>query len=102
MKRPPHMTMQVLTVVAVFFCTVQALYWPLIPKPGTEYGWWQLKWAAQAGYVLGAPVLALATVSPFEGAAQNVFVVLLALLWALLLCFLVNVVARWIVGVFRR
>ena len=101
MKRAQHVTTNLLAV-AVFLCTVQALYWPLIQKPGTEYGWWQINWAAQVGWVLGAPALALAMVSPLAGAAQNVLVVLLALMWTIAFYFLLHIAARWIAGLLRR
>jgi hypothetical protein len=89
-------TIKILAFVVVLFCTVQALYWPLLPKPGTVYSWWQLNWAAEAGFVLGAPALALALLSPLSGVWQDVFLVLMALLWALLVSFLVRIVAGWI------
>ena len=44
----------------ILLCTVQALYWPIIPKPGLELAWWQVEWLAKTGYVLGLPVLILA------------------------------------------
>lgn len=43
----------------VFVATIQALYWPLLPKPGTTYRWWQIHWLAGSGMVVGLPVLFL-------------------------------------------
>jgi hypothetical protein len=45
--------------VLVLMCTVQALYWPLLMKPGTELQAWQVHSLAQIGYLVGAPVMAL-------------------------------------------
>jgi hypothetical protein len=97
-----YMTVAILVFAAVLFCTVQALYWPLLPKPGTEYGWWQLKPAARAGFVLGAPVFTLVMCSPIIGAWQEVFGVSLALLWALICSFLLTVGTRWVSRLLNR
>ena len=40
----------------VCVCSIEALYWPLVMKPGTEVGWWQVGWLAKAGYFVGFPV----------------------------------------------
>jgi hypothetical protein len=55
-----HFAVRFLIAAFVLLCTIQALYWPLLMKPGTELAWWQIGWMAKAGYVLGAPVMALA------------------------------------------
>jgi len=39
--------------VFVLLCTIQMIYWPLLMKPGTQLDWWQVRWLAQTGYVLG-------------------------------------------------
>lgn len=66
----------------VFLCTVQALYWPLLMKPGTELGWWQIGWMAKVGYILGAPVMVLAFW------VSGLVLVLAAALWSLLVYWL--------------
>ena len=48
-----------MSAVFVLVCTIQALYWPLIMKPGTILDWWQVKWLAQLGYFIGIPVMIL-------------------------------------------
>ena len=45
--------------VFVLLCTIQALYWLIIMKPGTQLYWWQVKWLSDIGIWLGLPVLAL-------------------------------------------
>lgn len=40
----------------VCVCSIEALYWPLVMKPGTELDWWQVRWLAKAGYFVGFPV----------------------------------------------
>jgi len=44
----------------VFVCTVEALYWPLLPKPGTPLEWWQVHWLATIGEYVGLPVMGAA------------------------------------------
>ena len=41
----------------VFICTVEALHWPLVMKPGTELAWWQFRWLAMTGDYVGFPVV---------------------------------------------
>jgi hypothetical protein len=50
-------TLRLVLSVLVLFCTLQAIYWPLIPKPGTVYEWWQVGVLAKIGFLVGAPVL---------------------------------------------
>jgi cation transport ATPase len=56
----------VITAIVVY-CTIEALYWPIIMKPGTELYWWQNKLASQVGYYVGIPILVTAAKSPFTG-----------------------------------
>jgi hypothetical protein len=72
---------RIVASVAVAFFTVQALYWPLIPKPGTEFYWWQLKWAAEIGYFVGAPVIGIVLLSPLQGPAQHLLALGLTAIW---------------------
>ena len=51
--------LSLLAAAFVLACTVQALYWPLLPKPGLVLDWWQVEWLAKLGYLLGFPVLLL-------------------------------------------
>lgn len=68
---------RLLITTFVLLCTIQALYWPLLMKPGTELGWWQIGWMAKVGYVLGAPVMGLAVW------VSGWVLVLAAVLWSL-------------------
>jgi hypothetical protein len=36
-----------------FYVMIQALFWPLINKPGTELEWWQNHLAARIGLYVG-------------------------------------------------
>jgi hypothetical protein len=65
----------------VLVASVQALYWPLFPKPGTPISWWQVEWLAHLGNYLGAPVLVLVLLSPLSGLAQDFLVWLCVLIW---------------------
>ncbi|MGE5098680.1 MAG: hypothetical protein ACM3SX_01730 [Deltaproteobacteria bacterium] len=63
--------------------TIQAIYWPILLKPGTELDWWQAKWAADVGYFVGAPAILALAASPFVGAMSHVYAWACALVWAL-------------------
>lgn len=43
----------------VFLCTLQALRWPILNKPGTPIAWWQVHVLAQIGTFLGFGPIAL-------------------------------------------
>jgi hypothetical protein len=83
-----------MAATAVCFLTLEAIYWPLILKPGTELAFWQIHWAAQLGNWIGLPVVAAILVSPLSGAWQDVLAIILAAAWA--------IVAYWIVGIALR
>jgi hypothetical protein len=85
---------RLLIAAAVFFFTVQALYWPLIMKPGTELHWWQLEWAARSGYFIGAPVVGAILIAPFTGPVQDLLAIALALLWSLVIYWILGAVTK--------
>jgi hypothetical protein len=80
--------------LAVLAFTVEALYWPILLKPGTVLGWWQVKWAADIGYFIGPPAVIAAATSPFRGATGRLYVWICALAWALI----VFACARFVLG----
>lgn len=43
----------------ILMCTLEALYWPLIMKPGTILPWWKVEWLAMVGLIVGFPVVAI-------------------------------------------
>ena len=86
--------LQLTIAAAVCFFTLQAMYWPLIMKPGTPLEFWQIQWAAEVGYWIGAPVIAAILISPFSGALQEVLVVVLTALWAAFIYWLVGYAFR--------
>ena len=43
----------------VLLCTLEALYWPVITKPGTILPWWKVEWLAMVGLIVGFPVVAI-------------------------------------------
>lgn len=90
-----RIALQLAAAAVVSFLTLQAIYWPLIMKPGTELEFWQMRWAAELGYWVGLPVVAATLVSPFAGALQQLLVLILTGVWA--------AAAYWLVGyVLRR
>ena len=74
-------TQTVLTALS-FFVMDQALFWPLIMKPGTPLEWWQNYYAAQIGQYVGLPVWFVLLEYPFEGKAQLVVAWTLVVAWA--------------------
>ena len=67
---------------AIFFFTLQAVYWPLIMKPGFELHFWQMQWAADIGYRIGIPVVGVILFSPFTGLTQHLLAIGLAFGWS--------------------
>ena len=81
--------------VFVFVATIETLYWPLLPKPGTPYEWWEVKWLAQAGLYLGFVPLVLTSELSKWDLPDNFLqptAWLLALAWALSVYWLVGLV----------
>jgi hypothetical protein len=69
----------------VFVCSIEALHWPLLMKPGTELEWWQVKWLAKTGDWVGFPVM-VATLAlgdlPLPLTIRSIVFPLCAILWA--------------------
>lgn len=86
----------------VLLCTVQALYWPLLPKPGTVLEWWQVGFLAKLGLVVGAPVLIAIAQSPLSGILQTSLGWGLAFIWAGVVYFVVGAVVSAINQRFHR
>ena len=78
----------------VFIASVQALYWPLIPKPGTPISWWQVEWLANLGMYLGAPVMVLVFLSPLSDLAHQMLAWISALLWSAVVYLLVGFIVK--------
>lgn len=53
----PSYTARTAGAAFVFACTVQAIHWPFLQKPGTTFEWWQVQWMARLGEFVGFPVL---------------------------------------------
>jgi Sec-independent protein secretion pathway component TatC len=79
---------------SVAFVTLQAVYWPLIMKPGTELQFWQMQWAAEIGYRVGAAVVTAVMMSPLTGLMQDVLAIALSILWAIAVVWVINVLIR--------
>lgn len=80
----------------VLICTLQAVYWPLLFKPGTVLEWWQVKFLANVGYYIGAPVVIAISVSPLSGTVQNMLAWGLACIWACITYFLIGFICSLI------
>jgi len=74
----------------VLLCTLQALYWPLLPKPGTVIEWWQVGSLAKVGFFVGAPVLVAITKSSLSGLPQTLLGWSLAFMWAAVVFFVLR------------
>lgn len=72
---------QIAIAVLSLLVMVQALFWPLIMKPGTPLEWWQNFYLAKIGQYVGFPVWIVLFESPFKGTAQLVFAWILVVAW---------------------
>jgi len=78
---PASILVRVMFAAFVFLCTVEAVYWPVIMIPGTRLEWWQVKWLAQLGCVLGfGPILLCRWVGGWV-------LLLVAMIWTLVVFF---------------
>ena len=93
---------RLLTSGLVLLCTLQALYWPLLPKPGTVLEWWQVGSLAKVGLFARAPVLLVVANSPLSGLPQTMFGWSLAFIWAGVLYFAVGAIASALTERSRR
>ena len=78
----------------VMLCTVQALYWPLLPKPGTVIEWWQVGVLAKIGFLVGAPALIVIAKSPLSGLPQTLLAWSLSFIWAGIVCLVLRVIVN--------
>jgi hypothetical protein len=86
--------LQVITGLVVWASTMQALYWPLIMKPGTVLSWWQFQWAAEIGDRVGVPVLLVVLISPLHGALQEAVAWLCVVAWSFAVYWMVGRVCK--------
>ena len=75
-----------------FYVMIQALFWPLINKPGTELEWWQNHLAARIGLYVGFPAWVVLLHSPFSGKAYSFLAWVLVVLWTSFIYFLWEIV----------
>lgn len=85
---------QIVITVLSLFVMAQALFWPLIMKPGTQLEWWQNLYVAKVGQYVGFPVWVVLFNSPFEGTTQLVFAWFLITVWAIFIFWLSGAVLR--------
>jgi hypothetical protein len=69
----------------VVYCTIEALYWPIIMKPGTELHWWQNKLSAEVGCYIGLPVMVVVAKSPFSGLSHIVVIWFSVAVWGVII-----------------
>ena len=72
----------------VVYCTIEALYWPIIMKPGTELHWWQNKLSAEVGYYVGLPVLVVVAKSPVSGLSHIAVIWFSVAVWGVIIYYL--------------
>ncbi len=75
-------TFVIAVAVAIAFFTLQAAYWPLVVSPATKLHFWQMHWAAEIGYRVGAPAVGAILFAPLNGAMHEFVAVGLSLSWA--------------------
>jgi hypothetical protein len=57
----------------VLICTIEALHWPLVMKPGIQLAWWQVRWLAMTGDYVGFPVVVAAIAIGMIGLPSFIF-----------------------------
>ena len=77
--------------LAIAFFTLQAAYWPITVHAGTPLHFWQLHWAAEIGYRVGAPVVGAILVSTVTGIAHEFLAVGLAIAWSIAVAWVARV-----------
>ncbi|HEY6093663.1 MAG TPA: hypothetical protein VIU93_01800 [Gallionellaceae bacterium] len=79
-------------VVAVLSVGVmaEALYWPIIRKPGTPLEWWQNFYLAKTGQYVGFPAWLVLLNSSLHGTFQVALAWILILGWAAVLYWLIG------------
>lgn len=87
-------SLTIAVALAIAFLTLQAAYWPLAISPGVKLHAWQMHWAAEIGYRIGAPVLGVTLFSTFTGLTQHVVTIVLAIAWSAAVAWVVNVGIR--------
>jgi uncharacterized membrane protein (DUF441 family) len=75
----------------VAFFTLQAAYWPITVHAGTTLHFWQLHWAAEIGYRVGAPVVGAILFSTVTGMAHEFLAVGLAVIWSIAVAWVAKV-----------
>ena len=73
-------TAPIFLALGVFFCILQAVYYPYLTVPNVEIAWWQVGWMAAIGFYAGFPVMLLA-----ESVCQEVVVWVAAAIWSALI-----------------
>lgn len=77
--------------LTVAFFTLQAAYWPITVHAGTPLHFWQLHWAAEIGYRVGAPVVGAILVSTVTGIAHELLAVGLTVAWSIAVAWVAKV-----------
>jgi hypothetical protein len=83
---------QIAVTVLSLLVMVEALFWPIIRKPGTPLEWWQNVYLAKIGQYVGFPVWVVLLKSPFEGMLQKLIAWILVVAWAAFLFWFTGVV----------
>jgi hypothetical protein len=78
-----------LVSASVLLCTLEALYWPLLMKPGIQLHWWQVHWLAKLGFYVGFIPCGIAA---FSG--SQILALVSAFVFALFVFWLLGVVFR--------
>lgn len=87
-------SLTLVVALTIAFFTLQAAYWPLVMHPDIKLHFWQMHWAAEVGYRVGAPVVGAILFSTFGGLAQLVVTVGLSIAWSAAVAWVANVGIR--------
>jgi hypothetical protein len=86
---------RILIATIFLICTIEAFFWPIIMKPGTQLEFWQIHFLAQLGYVIGFP--ALVTHYYLNVLGMNVSdsgAILISFIWAVIIYVLLTIFAK--------
>src|SRR5262245_17910966 len=106
-RPPPRATFLIRLIAAtfIFACTIQPFFWPLLPKPGIQLEWWQVKWMAELGYYVGCGPVLVALYFDFLGFPSEGVVALYwiaAGLWCWLFFLMLGVGYNFLTITFQR
>lgn len=73
--------LRIVICLFIFICIIQAMYYPIIIKPGATVEWWQVQFLAGLGYYLGAPIFMLSEYLEVQSNNMELFAWVTLIIW---------------------